>query len=114
MNAFDAIRQQVYDARLQDREVLHLRVTRQALPGSIVALPLTPERARALRTLWAVRQGDMSVTALPDLEVLERYVEVVMHPDDYLDLLGVAHTVNVDVRSGVQRVLGYPITMEAV
>lgn len=84
-----AIAREVHDARATGRQrVVHVRVTPHALPGSVVSVPIPPERSRLLR-------------ADPDLDAIEtaNYVEIVgrggigvlleilVHPQDWQQLL---------------------------
>jgi hypothetical protein len=69
-------------AELQARHIRGIRVTTDALAGSIVALPITPERARSYRLLMIEGRG-----AVADPVVYERDLEVLVHPEDWRDFL---------------------------
>lgn len=89
----EAIRREIDQARGGDRPVASVRVTESALPGTVAAVSLSPERAESLRL---------------DARLAEAAVEILVHPDDYAELLdepGLA----LEEDSGVRRVFGVPL-----
>lgn len=73
-----AVSREVDEAALRAQRVAHVRITPLALPGSIVAVTITPERARTVcRPLMLETQA-----VVPDVE-WERTVEILIHPKDY-------------------------------
>jgi hypothetical protein len=85
VNVLDAIRHEARDVEARALELVHVRVTAHAIPGTIAALPLTPERARALEPLVVDLQG-LGPVAIADPES-ERRVEIVVHPRDWIEAL---------------------------
>lgn len=79
---FESIDRELRDAEEQLREVVQIRVTPLALPGSVLLMPMSPERARVLGRLHMVR--DRGVISDPKNE---RMMEVLMHPEDWAELL---------------------------
>jgi hypothetical protein len=103
-----AIAREVHDARATGcQRVVHVRVTPHAIPGSVVAVPIPPERSRLLR-------------ADPDLDAIEtaNYVEIVgrggigvlleilVHPHDWQQLLRDAGSVLIGAPDAVH---GLPV-----
>lgn len=72
MGLIRAVHRELSAAHLRDLEVVQIRVTRDALAGSPVAVALTPERARERCT----------TAGEPDYEA-ERWREILVHPDDW-------------------------------
>lgn len=64
------------------REVVHIRVSQDAISGCVLAVPLAPER---LRTLAGVNTAGKGL--LPDPKAQERLVEIVVHPDEWIDMM---------------------------
>lgn len=87
MIASHALRREIESAWEQDRNVVQIRVTTDALEGTPTAVPLTPERLRAL---------DLSPTFDSNVTPLE----VLVHPRDWADALseipGHGETITVD------------------
>lgn len=108
MSVFRAITREVYDAQAQLREIVHIRVSRNALAGSVVALPITPERARTIR-LRAFPGGAVDV----DYGSTERLLEIVIHPEDWRDLLTEKDAVGAYVlnaeSTGIRRIYDIPV-----
>jgi len=75
---WEALHREIDGADMEARPIVHVRVTTAAFPGSIVAVPISPERARATAKLWALPDG--TVDALYD----GRAMEIPMHPEDYM------------------------------
>lgn len=71
-----AIRRELVDAAVTGyQRITQIRVTSDAIRHSPVSVPLTPERARVLGLGEADGLGD------------ERLLELLVHPDDWRDLL---------------------------
>ena len=112
MSIFAALHSEIRHAREQDRPVVHVRVAKDALPGTVAAMPVTPERARALGTLLLL--PDETIVGSP---VNERLLELLIHPEDWRgllvekDALGnyVVDYVVAPGEGGVTRVLGIPV-----
>jgi len=91
----DAIRREIDEARGDDRPVASVRVTESALPGTVAAVSLSPERVEALRL---------------DGQLAERAVEILVHPDDYAELLDEpGEGLTTDSGSGARLVFGVPL-----
>lgn len=87
MTVLDAIRRECDDAALTGyKQIVHIRVTTDALQGSVTSTPVTPERARTIGRLMAIpaREGT-AVVAHPDST--ETLLEILMHPADYETLM---------------------------
>lgn len=97
-------------ARERMRPIIHIRVTTDAIPGSPVAVPVTPERARTLGKIWAFPDG--TVEAAFD----GRALELLVHPEDWYSLLKDMDAArDYVVQFGVQpgepdRVFGIPVS----
>lgn len=89
----EAIRREIDQARGGDRPVASVRVTESALPGTVAAVSLSPERAESLRL---------------DARLAEAAVEILVHPDDYAELLE-EPGLELAEDSGVRRVFGVPL-----
>jgi hypothetical protein len=90
-----AIRREIDEARSGDRPVASVRVTESALSGTVAAVSLSPERAESLRL---------------DAQLAERAVEILVHPDDYAELLEEPDPgLSTDEGSGVRLVFGVPL-----
>lgn len=99
MDVAEAIRRELGDARAAERPVAAVRVTASALPGTVVAVSLAPERIAELGL---------------DRQLGERAAEIIVHPDDYEQLLEApAPTLTRDEPDGVMRVFGVPLIGEA-
>lgn len=100
------------EARAQMRPIVHIRISRDAFLGSIVAVPVSPERARTLGKLWAFPDG--TVDAAYD----GRALELLMHPEDWASLLKEfphenGHAVQLAMRAGEpDRVMGIPVSKQ--
>lgn len=81
LGVWDVLRDEINSAFEQDRAIVHVRVTASAIPGSIAAMPISPEHARAVAALWILRDG--TVTDLYH----GRALEVLLHPMDYETIL---------------------------
>lgn len=65
----------------QMRPIIHIRITTDAIAGSVVAVPVSPERARTLGKLWAFPDG--TIEAAYD----GRALEILVHHEDWYSLL---------------------------
>lgn len=96
--------------RGEDR-IAHIRITTDAIPGSIVAMPITPERMRSLgylRLVQPTEPGPATVIADPSRELLE----IVMHPKDWRQLrmsLEARDHLETGALDKADRLLGYPV-----
>lgn len=91
----EAIRREIDEARGGERPVASVRVTESALAGTVAAVSLSPERAEALRL---------------DAVLAERAVEILVHPDDYAELLEApGDELTTDAGSGARLVFGVPL-----
>jgi hypothetical protein len=87
ISVFDTVRSELRDAQALDRPVVWIRVSPDALRGSVVTTPVTPERLRTM-ALREVQDGQgSSVGVIADPDIAERAMEIVMHPEDWRDLL---------------------------
>lgn len=110
MSVLPAIHRERVHADEQMRTIHHIRVTVDALPGSVVSVPITPERARtiALRAFPA-SGGDPVVDTDPEL-VGRPLLEVLIHPEDWMTLLKDAEAIGyVDTSGPIRRVMGIPV-----
>ena len=89
MSLLAAIARQLDEVRAEreDACVVRIRVTRDAVCGSVVAVPVTPERARVLARLVLVRDDRGSAAVVADPAYYEHLREVLIHPADWMDLL---------------------------
>lgn len=112
---FDSLMREKRDAAERDVVIAQIRVSRDALPGSVVLMPVTPERARTLGTLHLLepsRSGEPA-TVVADAD---RLYEIVLHPEDWAGLLverspvtdryAISPPMGAD---GVKRVVGIPV-----
>jgi len=65
------------------QEIVYIRVTRDAIPGSVTSTLIAPERLRLLAASL-IRGKDDVLVADPDAQ--ERWREIVIHPLDWADL----------------------------
>jgi hypothetical protein len=93
-----AIRREIDDARAAERPVASVRVTEAGLKGAVAAVSLSPERAQAL---------DL------DKAMAEAAVEILVHPDDYEELLEEPTAgLTRDAGSGMRLVFGVPLVAD--
>jgi hypothetical protein len=113
MSLLKPFHDEIRQAREQDREVHWIRVTKDAIPGSITTTPITPERARqiALRAEPGTGFGrDCTVDTDPKL-VGRPPLEIVVHPEDWAELLKDPEAARWGIQIGEpDRVLGIPVT----
>lgn len=70
------------------KRIVHVRVTTDAICGSMAAVPVTPERARAIGKLVALPDvGALAYTVAADPQWYERALELLIHPEDWIALL---------------------------
>lgn len=104
------LEREAVEACIACRDIIQIRVTADALPGSPVALSLTPERVRQ-HALVGYTQG-----VIADLRWQDRTLEIIMHPDDWRDVLVDAELTRAyAVRQspkGDTRLMGIPVTFE--
>lgn len=82
MSVFAAIHREIVDADMALVKIAYIRVTRDAIPGSVVTTPITPERLLP-DDGWAL-DDEVGET----LEALLRPDrEIVVHPEDWCSLL---------------------------
>lgn len=87
------------------REIVSIRVTPLAIRGSILAVQLSPERARILGKLRMVEgQG-----VIADPEWCETHEELLIHPADWSTLLNDC-SVYPYINSGALSMFGIPVT----
>jgi hypothetical protein len=116
MSVSAAIAREINDARATGyREIVHIRVTVDAIPGSVTTTPLTPERARVLGKLIAVDLGKYGTAVEADPYYAERLLEILIHPQDYVGLMKEADdlsrfAVSVNPSTGVSQVYGVPVS----
>jgi hypothetical protein len=107
---WEAIVSEINHAELDDRRVRALRVTTDAVAGSLAAMPITPERARTVGRLWMLE--DSTVVA----EDLLYDLELLVHPSDWYALLaerGPSGQFVVQPHAtvaNVEHILGIPVT----
>lgn len=105
MSLYTAVERVIQEAEEQDRPIAQIRVTAVAIPGSITAAPMTPERARALGHLLAApsppsgllsssgrRRNILSGLGRAANEIVVfgdpgGLLEVLIHPGDWRELL---------------------------
>lgn len=101
---------EIQDARAQDRPIVQIRVTADAIHGAPTSTRMTPERARA-RAAKAVEIKDGPV-AIASAES-ERWLELVIHPEDWRDLLiqerEPTSPLFFDTTTGVRKVFGIDV-----
>jgi hypothetical protein len=106
---YATILREINSAATEDRPVAQIRVTADAIRGSITTAPLTPERARVLGRLLAVPfgEGDSAVVSDPDNE---RLLEILIHPEDWRDLLTEEAPLSMlNLTGPIKRVAGVPV-----
>lgn len=87
MGMYATLQAEIHHVRLRALDVVQIRVSTDAIPGSVTTTMLTPERLRALRPYVIHLQGRETPDALADPTAAERLREIVMHPDDWFALL---------------------------
>ena len=107
MAVITGVAREVNDALKEALTVLHVRVTPDALEGSPVAVPITPERARRIKLIML---PGGAAEASP--EVTERCREILLHPHDWATVLvalprDIGHAVG--SHSPPFRLLGYEV-----
>lgn len=113
MGIFETIHREIRDVRATGyQQVVHIRITADAIPGSVVTTPLTPERLRLLaqRGVWSPAE---ETVVIADPEAQERWVEIVMHPVDWYALLADVEAIPyIDTVSspGKRRVFGIAVS----
>lgn len=116
MSLFAAIAAEVDDSRATGyKRIVHIRVTTDALLGSLVTVPMTPERARVLgRLLMVSGDGPLAGSVVADPSDYERMQEILVHPEDWATILrdpGMYAYVQMPLHdTDVTRVLGIPVS----
>lgn len=87
-------------AREQLLDVRRIRVTVDAIPGSPAVVPFTPER---LRTMYLRAHPDGVVA---ELAATDRWRELVIHPEDWHDLVLDSYTDYEGFEMNPERVFG--------
>lgn len=114
MTIFAAVYREINDADTTGyKRIVHIRITPDAIPGSPVAVPVTPERARTLGRLIALptKDGEPSVTADPS--DYERMLELLLHPQDWAQAKQEANelAMSLSMRPGEpNRIYGIPVS----
>lgn len=103
-----AIHREVCDAYVTGyQRIVHIRVTTDALEGSIVAVPITPERARARGRLMMVEGHGI----VADPAQYETMLELLMRPADLVALLRDSDLVRFGIELGdPMRIMGIPVS----
>lgn len=104
---------EIDSAAEQDRPLAQIRVTTDAIPGSISTAPVTPERGRVLGKLRAVPvDGGAAVEGDPSNE---RLLEILIHPDDWNLVLVEAPlgALGCDPEAKVRTLYGLPVDESA-
>lgn len=104
----EALRREMRAAALEDRPVRHIRITEDALRGSPVALPITPERQRTVGRLRAYPGGGVDA----DLAMACWELEIVVHPVDWYGVLAATALTGEladDLATGVRFWCGVPV-----
>lgn len=99
----EAFFREINDAGLQLHEIARIRITHDAISGAPVAAPLTPERAR---TVTLPQRGGQPVP-------LELVREIVVHPDDWRDLLVDERMAERQLQSEPDSIYGLPVVNES-
>lgn len=81
---------EITHATLRDLRIVQIRVTDDAIAGAPVATMLTPERLRLLAPTIRAELGADHATVAADTYALDRWRELVVHPDDWRAVLHVA------------------------
>lgn len=111
MSVLHAISNELDAAALSGyKRIVHIRLTTDALPGSVTSTPITPERARTLGRLLALPGGGV----VADPRSTELLMEILIHPEDWAALLAetdAPYTVQAAMKAGEpDRVYGIPVT----
>lgn len=86
--------------REQDRPLLWLRVTEDAIEGSPIAVPATPERIAQASTVTGEELGYDGM-------------EILVHPTDYLEAEGsVMACVTEGLATASREFMGYPVMVQ--
>ena len=111
MSVFRALYDERRYAREQLKDIVHIRVTADAFKGTVTAVPITPERARVLGKLLAVPgDGPLAGTVVPHPGDYERMLEILVHPEDWRDLLVDAEAYTAVDLGEIDRVMGIPVS----
>ena len=94
---------EIASAQEQDRPLLHIRVTPDALRGTPASLPVTPERLRVLYP-ESVKLGLIENGLVP-----HHGMELVVHPEDWRDVLKVVMPYASPTANRGDEFMGYPV-----
>lgn len=105
VSILDVLRREVKEARVQLLTIKRIRICADAIAGTPAVVPIAPERLR----LIALRETGAGVIADPVAQ--ERWREIVIHPEDWQDVLMEAKSFerSVDLETGVERVFGIEV-----
>lgn len=120
MRVSEVLARELRELRARDNAralVIQVRVTPDALYGSPVLVPITPERARTLARLVAVHNwDDHTYVVIADPEDYERAYEILLHPGDWVTLRTEPDVLATGMlsydprcRAGAWRVYGVPV-----
>jgi hypothetical protein len=121
---YETLTREIRSAEEADRPVAQIRVTPDAIQGSVTTAPMTPERARVLgqllampalppwpaviRGLGAAPTDEMVVFGSPSNE---RLLEILIHPDDWRQLLTeVDNLYMLNLSGPVKRIAEVPVS----
>lgn len=117
---YEAITREIHSAEEQDRPIAQVRVTPDAIPGSVTTGPMTPERARILGRLLAMPslpplRGVRGLGSETDEIVVfgdpTNLLEILVHPEDWRQLLTeVDNLYMLNVSGPVKRLAGVPVS----
>lgn len=115
MTVFEAVEREIRTTEETGyKQIVRVRITMDALKGTPVALPVTPERARvagALRAIPDPRTGEALVVADPAWG--ERFLELLLHPADWLEARHFASSYGAHLDAGEKPTLmGLPVEVE--
>ena len=108
MSTMETIWREVNDARSTGyQSIVHIRITTDALEGSPVTVPITPERARTIARLMIVKGHGVVADSMD----YETKLELLMHPEDYMALLRDVDPMRYGIEIGEPtRIMGIPVT----
>lgn len=109
MTVLSVLHREIQEARAAARPLRHIRVSVDAIAGAPTTTPIAPERLRtlALRAIPGER-GSESAGVVADPEAQERWLEIVIHPEDWRDVLVTARE-ELDTLGPVRRVFGIEV-----
>lgn len=102
----EAVHHELNDAEVREHRIVQIRVTRDALPGSITTVVMTPERAR--RYVGSVVVRIVTPELLPG-EAWPDVREILIHPLDWERALLEPDPYAAVVLGQVTSILGVPV-----